>query len=223
MTMYSFIGILTVLLLVAFFVGMINPKFIMKWAPEEKRNRKWVIITTLAGLFVFGSLGNIVKPDKEQVTQQASQEQQLQKHETEKTAEGENLVNQTVQKSETSKSEKIEKIKAKVQEYVKANYDKTTVDSVTVNPDLGTEQDGDYVVLVNLTWQRKNSKKTSQEMLDMYSSDMAARMYKDLPEVQELAVFWKVPYLNNGSAKISFQRASDGMVYTDKVFDNNFR
>ena len=59
-------------------------------------------------------------------------------------------------------------------------------------------------------------------MLDMYSSDMAARMYKDLPEVQELAVFWTVPYLNNGNAKISFERANDGMKYTDKVFDGNF-
>lgn len=33
----------------------------------------------------------------------------------------------------------------------------------------------------------KNYPKTTREMLDMYSSDMAARIYKDLPEIQELA------------------------------------
>ena len=59
-------------------------------------------------------------------------------------------------------------------------------------------------------------------MIDMYSSDMAARIYQDLPEVQELAVFWTVPYLNNGKAKISFERTNGGMKYTDTVFDRNF-
>lgn len=109
-----------------------------------------------------------------------------------------------------------EKIKAYVSEYAE-----TTIDDITLNPDLGTEKDGDYIALVRLTWNRKNSGKTSKEMLDMFSSDMAAKMYEDLPEVQELAVFWTVPYLN-GSAKISFERANGGMRYTDKIFDKNF-
>lgn len=56
----------------------------------------------------------------------------------------------------------------------------------------------------------------------MYSEDMAARTYEDLPEVQELAVFWTVPYLNNGNAKISFERANGGMKFTDTIFDANF-
>ena len=110
----------------------------------------------------------------------------------------------------------------KVREYVKEHYSNTTVDDITVNPHLGTEKADDYVVLVRLTWSQKNSAKTTKEMLDMYSSDMAARMYKDLPKVQELAVFWTVPYLNNGNAKISFERVSNGMRYTDTVFDKNF-
>ena len=113
------------------------------------------------------------------------------------------------------------KVANKVREYVKKYLD-TKIDDITVNPDLGTEKNDDYVVLVRLTWNVKNSAKTSKEMLDMYSSDMAARMYKDLPEIQELAVFWTVPYLNNGNAKISFERAGNGMKYTDKVFDKNF-
>ena len=54
--------------------------------------------------------------------------------------------------------------------------------------------------------QRKNLKR----MLGMYSSDMAARIYQCLSEVQELAILCAVPYLN-GSAKISFERANCGM------------
>ena len=68
----------------------------------------------------------------------------------------------------------------------------------------------------------QNSGETSKTILDMYSQDMAVRMYEDLPEIQELAVFWTVPYLNNGSAKISFERTNGGMSITDVVFDKNF-
>ena len=91
-----------------------------------------------------------------------------------------------------------------------------------VNEDFGTSASGDYIASVYVTWNEKNSGKTSKEMLDLYSSDMAARMYDDLPEIQELVVYWTVPYLNNGSAKISFERTSSGMKYTDKIFDSNF-
>ena len=113
------------------------------------------------------------------------------------------------------------KVVNKVREYVKKYLD-TKIDDITVNPDLGTEKNDDYVVLVRLTWNVKNSSEQSKKMLEMYSEDMAARMYQDLPEVQELAVFWTVPYLNNGNAKISFERANGGMRYSDKVFDGNF-
>lgn len=113
------------------------------------------------------------------------------------------------------------KVANKVREYVKKYLD-TKIDNITVNPDMGTEKNDDYVVLVRLTWNVKNSSEQSKKMLDMYSSDMAARIYQDLPEVQELAIFWTVPYLNNGNAKISFERVSGGMKYSDKVFDGNF-
>lgn len=103
-----------------------------------------------------------------------------------------------------------------------ADYYKAVIDDVRVNEDFGTSASGDYIASVYVTWNEKNSGKTSKEMLDLYSSDMAARMYDDLPEIQELVVYWTVPYLNNGSAKISFERTSSGMKYTDKIFDSNF-
>lgn len=113
------------------------------------------------------------------------------------------------------------KIERKVYAYV-TEYMDTTVNRVTINDNYGSEADGDYIVLVYLTWDVKNSGKTSKEMLDLYSSDMAAKMYDDLPSVQELCIFWTVPYLNDGQAKISFERNSSGMVYMDTVFDSNF-
>ncbi|MBE7009108.1 MAG: hypothetical protein E7422_08245 [Ruminococcaceae bacterium] len=114
------------------------------------------------------------------------------------------------------------KFERKVKEYISNNYSQTVLDRVTINPDLGTDADGDYIALVYLTWNVKNKGQTSKDMLTMYSEDMAVRVYDDMPEIQELAVFWTVPYLNNGSAKLSFERNDKGMAYTDKVFDSNF-
>lgn len=114
------------------------------------------------------------------------------------------------------------RVRKQIQEYIDADYTYTTIDKITINEDLGTEENGDYIALIYLTWDQKNTGKTSKEVLDLYSSDMAARAYNDLPEISELVAFWTVPYLNNGSAKISFERVEGGMAYTDKVFDGNF-
>lgn len=131
------------------------------------------------------------------------------------------LDNAVTELNDEPESEK-SKIERKIQEYIDANYTYTQLDSISVNDDLGTDIDGDYVLLVHLTWNAKNSGKLSKEVLELYSSDMAARMYDDLPEIQELVVFWTVPYLNDGSAKISFERVTNGMRFTDTFFDKNF-
>lgn len=107
-------------------------------------------------------------------------------------------------------------IQANLRSYV-SDYDYTTVDSITINDDAGTDTPDDYIALVNLTWSQKNSQETTEKMLDMYSQDMAARIYKDSSNVQEICIFWNVPYLN-ASAKWSFERGSDGMYKTDEIF-----
>ena len=108
-------------------------------------------------------------------------------------------------------------IQANLRSYV-SDYDYTTIDSITINNDAGTDTPDDYIALVNLTWSQKNSQETTEKMLDMYSQDMASRIYKDSSNVQEICIFWNVPYLN-ASAKWSFERGSDGMYKTDQIFN----
>ncbi len=177
-----------------------------EFAAYKKKQMKLGCGIVLAFVLALGVYGVFFwepqQPPQPAQTQQVEQKTEQPKQETQKTATPE------------------DKIKDKVKQYVK-DYNGTDINDITVNPNLGTEKDGDYVVLVRLTWNVKNNGKLSREMLEMYSSDMAARMYKDLPEAQELAVFWTVPYLN-GQAKVSFERANGGMAFTDKVFDKNF-
>ncbi len=174
--------------------------------------KKWRFVAgflLLCLMFCLYGCGGSKKSDTKPPTQQQQQQQQPKSEPP------------VPPKEETPKEKATSRVKSKVKEYVSENYSQTNIDSITVNEDLGTDKENDYVVLVYLTWNVKNNGKLSKEMLNMYSSDMAARMYEDLPEVQELAVFWTVPYLN-GKAKISFERANGGMKYTDKVFDANF-
>lgn len=81
----------------------------------------------------------------------------------------------------------------------------TQIDRITINDDLGTEADGDYIALVYLTWNQKNTGKTSKKMLEMYSSDLAATLGEQNSSVNEIAIFWTVPYLND-TAKCSYKR-----------------
>lgn len=83
---------------------------------------------------------------------------------------------------------------------------------------MGTEIEGDFVVLVHLIWNVKNSAKMSKTVLALYSEDLAAIVAESCPDVQELAVFWKVPYLNDATAKCSYERKNGGMYAMDDMW-----
>lgn len=110
-------------------------------------------------------------------------------------------------------------IEAAARAIVAEHYTQTDVSRVTVNEDYGTEADDDFVLLVYLTWNVKNSAKMTKEVLAMYSEDFAARVGSDLENVQEVALFWTVPYFSETdiAIKYSYERRGAGMYQTDKM------
>ncbi len=102
------------------------------------------------------------------------------------------------------------------------NYTYTDIESISINDDLGTDEEGDYIILARLIWNQKNKASTSKEMLSMYSSDFAARIGIEQPSVSEVAIFWTVPYLDNASAKWSYERVDAGMQLSDNSMDSVF-
>lgn len=101
-------------------------------------------------------------------------------------------------------------ISSKIRSRVSMNYDDTDVDEIKINENVGTDKSGDYIVLVYLTWNRKNFAETTEKMLTMYSNDLAATVAENCPEVEEIAVFWNVPYLGVTS-KWAYEKKGDGM------------
>ena len=110
-----------------------------------------------------------------------------------------------------------------IENRVSSQYTSTDIDRITINEDAGTSSSGDYIALVYLTWNVKNTGKTSKEMLRMYSDDLAATVAKECPSVTEIAVFWTVPYLNDAGAKCAYERSGDSMFLSDAVWDSAFQ
>ena len=98
-------------------------------------------------------------------------------------------------------------------------YSSTDITDFKLNDDLGTEAEGDYIALVYLPRNVKNSEATSKDMLKMYSDDLAVYAAEKCPTIQEIAVFWKVPYLSK-NAKYSYERKGDAMYVTDEIWTN---
>ena len=89
-------------------------------------------------------------------------------------------------------------------------YTGTTVTNISVNEDLGTDVENDYVALVYLQWDVKNSISSTKEMLTMMSGNFAANIANNLPNVQELVLFWDVPYQPTLHPKLSYERKGTG-------------
>lgn len=99
------------------------------------------------------------------------------------------------------------------------HYTNTDIEAISVNENLGTEADGDYILLMYVTWNVKNSAKMTKRVLAMYSEDFAARVGSEIENVQEVAIFWTVPYHieDRTAIKYSYARAGAGMYQTDCV------
>ena len=109
-----------------------------------------------------------------------------------------------------------------IRKRVEEQYTFTDVSDIKLNANLGTEDvEDDLIALVYLTWNQKNSGKTSKEVLAMYSSDLAATVASECPKIQEIAIFWEVPYLND-NAKCSFERKNGNMYVSDQVWGKAF-
>lgn len=81
-----------------------------------------------------------------------------------------------------------------VRHEISSNLQKTTLDSLTVNENLGTTSNKDVIVLINLSWSRKNTEFMTREMLKTYSDQLAVKMASKLADGSEIALFWDAEY-----------------------------
>lgn len=114
------------------------------------------------------------------------------------------------------------KIKKKIIEIATVSYSDTSLYNIDVNENLGTDDENDYIVLAYPKWNVKNTASTTQEMLSMYSSDLAAKVGSELTNVSEITIFWTVPYYSETETVLKYTYTRDGskMFLTDTMVSN---
>lgn len=114
------------------------------------------------------------------------------------------------------------KIKKTIMDIATESYSDTSFFNIDVNENLGTDDENDYIVLAYPKWNVKNTASTTQEMLSMYSSDLAAKVGNRLTNVSEITIFWTVPYYSETETVLKYTYTRDGskMYLTDTMVSN---
>lgn len=165
----------------------------------------WVwVIGIFAVLIVYGAVTG-VNQAKEEIAEGDS------------SGEGEAVAEAEAEEVEEPPAElsREEEIQALVENVLEDELNNTEIRETSVNLDAGKE-DGNYVVLPKLTWDVKNNTKNTRDMLELYSDRIASHL-GDEEDINEITVFWEVPYHLEGNnvAKFNFERAGDSMAVGD--------
>lgn len=110
-----------------------------------------------------------------------------------------------------------------IKKIIEENYKTTSIEKIEINEDMGASEKNKLIALVYLSFDALNTSKTAYNMVEMYSDDLAANIGKDSDTVNQIAVFWKVPYIDEEEtvAKFSYERSGKQMKITDKVSSLN--
>ncbi|QRY37138.1 MULTISPECIES: hypothetical protein [Bacillus] len=124
---------------------------------------------------------------------------------------------------DNSKEDEIDMLKddaeIEIETIIEENYKTTSIEKIEINEDMGSNENNKLIALVYLSFDALNTSKTAYNMVEMYSDDLAANIGKDNDTVNQIAVFWKVPYIDEEEtvAKFSYERSGEQMKITDKV------
>ncbi|MDM5299472.1 hypothetical protein QUF51_15070 [Bacillus pumilus] len=122
-----------------------------------------------------------------------------------------------------SEEDKLESLKSdaeyEIESIVEVNYTTASIEEIEINEDMGSEKPNKLIALIHLSFDVKNSAQTSYNMVEMYSDDLAAKIGTENDTVNQIVVFWKVPYIDEEEtvAKFSYERSGEQMKITDKV------
>lgn len=106
-------------------------------------------------------------------------------------------------------------VEAQIQKYASILHG-AQLDSVTVNPNYGTDESGDYIVLVYMTYDQYNSPAADVNTVVQVSCTVADAVTRSSPGAVELCVFWELPGYDS-QGKIQFLIDGDDYQYGDAM------
>ncbi|MCT4593186.1 MAG: hypothetical protein N4A57_02780 [Anaeromicrobium sp.] len=95
------------------------------------------------------------------------------------------------------------------------DYTNAKLSSITINENLGTDTSDDYIALVYIKFDIKNSRETGNKIMRMYSDDLVAKVAElGITDISEAAIFWEDEY-NSRSVKYSYEYKNDEFYIMD--------
>lgn len=103
---------------------------------------------------------------------------------------------------------------------VRYNFDYNNLSTIEyglkLNDNQGTPEDGDYVLLINATYE--SGPKTGKDIISMASLALASGIEQNYSEITEMTIFWSCPNCS-GDCKITYTRKTNGnMVKSDEFW-----
>src|SRR5690625_1100788 len=107
------------------------------------------------------------------------------------------------------------RIEAEVRTVIK-ELDDVNIQEIKVNEHF----EGGYIALVYLAFDRKNTAKTTKQMIELYNNQIGTGM-AGTDDLVELTTFWEVPYLyeNDNIAKANMSHHEGEMYMEDEWFN----
>lgn len=96
------------------------------------------------------------------------------------------------------------------------------IDSIEVNENLGTDAEGDYILLAYVTFDMKNKADTALNTISLQAEDFAALTGTEQPDVSEVVTTRMHPFTcgdQNFAYRLVCQRSGDGMTIVDKLIN----
>lgn len=113
-------------------------------------------------------------------------------------------------------------IEVTIRNRVKEKYEDANITKLLIFDETDNNAD-DYSVMVYLDWNRSNKSDTAKNILKTYSSDLAATLANESPNINKISIYWRIPYLMENGDKIGngenywiYTRNQDGMALEDE-------
>ncbi|NUI58974.1 hypothetical protein HUN88_04220 [Bacillus amyloliquefaciens] len=107
-----------------------------------------------------------------------------------------------------------------INDLVENNLKNVSVDKIELNQDMSKNKEKQYIALVHLSFNLKNTPERAKKITQTYSEDLAARISDKVKSVDQLIIFWKIPYLNDNAvlAKNSYVRSGSHFIIADQAY-----
>lgn len=112
-----------------------------------------------------------------------------------------------------------QQLEVTVRQYLENELGWSELDYITINPDYGTADPEDYIVLIHIVF---TGGEENRALIQPLSDSLATYLSENYPDVQELCIFWERPSDKSVAEKRAYERKGGALSPTDVMQAQKF-